>query len=228
MGVHPKTRSWGRGGPLLQEKLGETGETGRRGAWVLLGTSPASARGFSWHREQAARAGRQHQQLELLKDGKAKAEQPYLLIQNILSWEKPTRIKPNCWPCTGQPQECQQVLPGINLRQEEQGEQEAQQGNVSLRAPSVRETRLSVSNCINRNTFPWEGWSIKGDSALEQMFVESSKAQPGAGAQSTENAARTDPALLINLFCCNKDVKQLQCHWYANGGENKHRYKSET
>lgn len=50
----------------------------------------------------------------------------------------------------------------------------------------------------------------QGDSALEQMFVESREIQPGA--QSTENAGRRVLARLINLFCCNKHVKQLQCH----------------
>lgn len=59
------------------------------------------------------------------------------------------------------------------------------------------------------------------------MLLESNKTLPVAGAQSTENGGRTDLACLINLSCYNENVKQLQCHWYANRGKNKHWYKNE-
>lgn len=83
---------------------------------------------------------------------------------------------------------------------------------ILFRVVIVKEAGISHCNCINiKHVFYREGLSIKWDiQPSEQMLLESKKIQPVA--QSTENRGRTDLASLINLSCCNKNVKQLQCH----------------
>lgn len=147
MGEHPKTHSWGCGGPSLQEETGRNWEN-----WEKLGelwslcpagdltclTRDSAGRGTS------ARPGRQ------IKGGKEEAVQSKLVKIRVrlinqdqgIFWVGGNPQWSNARVALhGQPQESQQVpLPGINLGQEQQGQQRIQQGNVSWRAPSAKET----------------------------------------------------------------------------------------
>lgn len=115
-----------------------------------------------------------------------------------------------------------ETLPGIHLGQGQRGEQKIQQGNVSLRAPSGKETEIraviALTEHVSMGRSIHQGGLSPGTNVCGEQW----------NTESTEDAPGMDPARLINLLCCSKDGKQLQWHWYANGGENKHWYRSGT
>lgn len=147
----PKHTAEGVEGPRCREKLGETG---RRELCVPLGTSPASGGNHEVQLAQLREAAPAVRAAKMWERRGCTVWFDHSGSGNVLSWRKSTRMKCNCWSCTGQPQESPQVpLPGINLRQGEQGEQETQAGKVSFRAPSAQQTQARGCNCINRSMF---------------------------------------------------------------------------